>query len=807
MRLSLKSFVSGAILAACLLSILTLPLFAREDTEESREAYAPIALFFEDIAEEEARGRFYRKALQSIEEYLNAYPEGETADLARFHRAESNWFLGNKVKAEEGWTSVLESSDPRLSVNSHVRLADYFFAEKKYEAALEHFRKGSKESMGKDEKLRCRLHVGFCLFHLDRRDDARGVFTALVADVESGHIAVEAQRYLMRLKPEEEMGGKEAVARYLKDYDEYRKTGSKKRKNALTESIRTNLEDWDSTEHSKMLPLLREIVGTRKHAFGTLAARELIQIGSDEAMGDLIEIIKDKGRAEPNLRLSILRDLVREKVFIDDSDVEAILKDRTEKNNPLRVAAADYIAMRDSAKAVDTLLGEVMIPGDKRVKINSALNAGIRKALARLKSEEAASGLRKIVGDSGRPLLLRKYAISALGKMKDTEAIEVILPLLKERQLDLVSLAAEALGQLGDQRAAGPLLELLGKKPKDVALITGLLRGLDGLEVPDADESLLLSFARSKDHSIRVLAHSLLRQTGGEGAWKQFKKALGDKAWQVRWHAIRAFGQKAAAESIQALIDRLSKEEGHLKYQILKYLHRLTGEDLGLDPKGWKKWWSGQKGSFDPSAIRLADIALGPKADQTVSGTDTPRYFTLKIQSKKSIFVIDISGSMVGEITVPKKGESTGDGKEMKMTVAKRELIRVLRKFRKDTMFNIIWFEARFQPLWKQMKAASSGNVSKAIKFVRSLQPRGATNIFDSLSLALQDPRVDTIYFLSDGEPTAGAYTNTWDILREIKTLNYTRKVKIHTIFLGGTSEFMKQLAEENNGTYIPVAK
>ena len=114
-------------IAVCLLSFLTLPLSAREDTEESREAYAPIAFFFEDIAEEEARGRFYRKVLQSIEEYLDSYPEGETADLARFHRAESNWFLGNKVKAEEGWTSVLESSDPRLSVKSHVRLADYFF--------------------------------------------------------------------------------------------------------------------------------------------------------------------------------------------------------------------------------------------------------------------------------------------------------------------------------------------------------------------------------------------------------------------------------------------------------------------------------------------------------------------------------------------------------------------------------------------------------------------------------------------------------------------------------------------------------
>ena len=51
------------------------------------------------------------------------------------------------------------------------------------------------------------------------------------------------------------------------------------------------------------------------------------------------------------------------------------------------------------------------------------------------------------------------------------------------------------------------------------------------------------------------------------------------------------------------------------------------------------------------------------------------------------------------------------------------------------------------------------------------------TNIFDTLELALKDQRLDTIYLLSDGEPTTGRFRDTDGICRELKAMNRERPV------------------------------
>ena len=88
---------------------------------------------------------------------------------------------------------------------------------------------------------------------------------------------------------------------------------------------------------------------------------------------------------------------------------------------------------------------------------------------------------------------------------------------------------------------------------------------------------------------------------------------------------------------------------------------------------------------------------------------------------------------------------------------------------------------------------------------------KGKTNTFDALVLALgvhdlrtadesyEKTDADTIFFLSDGRPTAGLYVDPDDILREIRKLNRLRKVVIHTIGIGEfDAGFMQRLAEQN---------
>ena len=97
----------------------------------------------------------------------------------------------------------------------------------------------------------------------------------------------------------------------------------------------------------------------------------------------------------------------------------------------------------------------------------------------------------------------------------------------------------------------------------------------------------------------------------------------------------------------------------------------------------------------------------------------------------------------------------------------------------------------------------SPKSVKNAKQFVRGLQPGGGTNIYDSLAQVLQAGHVDTIFFLSDGAPSMGAFVDPERILQEILRLNQESQVTIHTIAMGFTSAFMENLAAQNRGAYI----
>jgi hypothetical protein len=64
---------------------------------------------------------------------------------------------------------------------------------------------------------------------------------------------------------------------------------------------------------------------------------------------------------------------------------------------------------------------------------------------------------------------------------------------------------------------------------------------------------------------------------------------------------------------------------------------------------------------------------------------------------------------------------------------------------------------------------------------------------------------VDTILFMSDGQPNRGRIVEPAAILAEVARLNDNKKVVIHTIGLGKdhNAELMKRLARLNGGVYV----
>jgi uncharacterized protein YegL len=242
-------------------------------------------------------------------------------------------------------------------------------------------------------------------------------------------------------------------------------------------------------------------------------------------------------------------------------------------------------------------------------------------------------------------------------------------------------------------------------------------------------------------------------------------------------------------DAVPALIELMSPTDGELLFQIGEYLNKITGEPYGTDIAGWKEWWPKNKDGFSYPSAKSLPPAKGPKAEQ-----DGPRYYGLQIHAKRLIFVIDTSGSMAGP----------------KLVNAKKELLQAIQKLSPKAEFNIIVFNAKVYVWSPKMVEATEAAKKRAQAFVYDLPVGGATVTYDALEAAL-NMRIESIYLLTDGEPTKGKIVRPPAIVAAIRTQNRLQGTSIHCIGLGVGpdagifSQFLKALSEQNHGEYRKV--
>jgi len=152
------------------------------------------------------------------------------------------------------------------------------------------------------------------------------------------------------------------------------------------------------------------------------------------------------------------------------------------------------------------------------------------------------------------------------------------------------------------------------------------------------------------------------------------------------------------------------------------------------------------------------------------------------IRSQNIVFVVDTSGSMEARF-VTSQNESLS-----RLSFVVAEIKKVLKtQMNSNNNFNIIVFNNQVKSWKTKLVKANSKNINDAIKYLDNLSPRGGTNIYDSLKTAINVPNVETVYFLTDGMPTAGAKTDINSIINDLKTWLKGKKVTVNsTAFLIG---------------------
>ncbi|KAG7471854.1 hypothetical protein MATL_G00102440 [Megalops atlanticus] len=171
----------------------------------------------------------------------------------------------------------------------------------------------------------------------------------------------------------------------------------------------------------------------------------------------------------------------------------------------------------------------------------------------------------------------------------------------------------------------------------------------------------------------------------------------------------------------------------------------------------------------------------------------------LPVVPKDVIFVIDISGSMIGT----------------KIKQTKQAMVTILSDLREGDHFNIITFSDKVHT-WKKggTVQATRQNVREAKEFVKKINAKGWTNINSALLSAAQlvnrpatraaaqgsgGRRVPLVIFLTDGEPTIGV-TSGEAILRNARDALGT--ASLFGLAFGDDADFplLRRLALENRG-------
>ena len=145
--------------------------------------------------------------------------------------------------------------------------------------------------------------------------------------------------------------------------------------------------------------------------------------------------------------------------------------------------------------------------------------------------------------------------------------------------------------------------------------------------------------------------------------------------------------------------------------------------------------------------------------------------------------------------------EPATDSSKTRFEVLKQELKTVIATLTEEDEFTLIVYCGAAERWKDRMTAASDSIKQQANEWIDTLELCEGTNIYLGCMTALKlaglgdatDSRyrtlVDTIYFLSDGQPTVGEIIDPDEIRIRVREANKLSRIRINTIGVGDNDE------------------
>lgn len=160
-----------------------------------------------------------------------------------------------------------------------------------------------------------------------------------------------------------------------------------------------------------------------------------------------------------------------------------------------------------------------------------------------------------------------------------------------------------------------------------------------------------------------------------------------------------------------------------------------------------------------------------------------------EVQPKRITFVMDTSGSMMGE----------------RIKLARDSMKYGVQRLNAKDEFNVVRFSTDVEALFEKPQVASEANVKKALDFIGTFEAVGGTAIDEGLQRALKDAEgrggmSHIVLFVTDGHPTVGV-TEEPEIATRAKSGNKGSRVFTFGVGEDLNARLLDRIAEDGRGT------
>ncbi len=392
----------------------------------------------------------------------------------------------------------------------------------------------------------------------------------------------------------------------------------------------------------------------------------------------------------------------------------------------------------------------------------------------------------------------RRWAIMAAAYANDKTAAEAIRASAKNvRGLDPATVFYFARqGDVPDDRA---LVDFIKRPQRGFKAMKSPEPSLSryGLEIPDMClicEALgelkqeryvpiLHQMLGHADVRVQCDAARAIRKVASPTSIPVLIKAVPTCSWPVLTTVCDTLGANPDKQAMVPLIQRLAKEKGRMRLDIVHALSSITGEQHGQTAEEWKTWWgkNGAEFEVDPKAA----AAFRKKTlVQNIRVPGNGFFYGLTIFSDRFCYVVDTSASMRGGRIESLRDNMTGSIKMLKDHV----------------MYNIVDFGGDVCVMYPK---SLTDDKRMGVQRVEYMPLTFATRSYDAMERACFLPGLDTIYFLSDGAPVRGQ-TDSWlHIMRGLTIINRYRPIAVFGIDFNPSAsnkKMMERMVLENYG-------